>query len=86
MTKWFNFHMVLVLQPLSRFVWHWASPRQWTDARFYIAVLFIIIFLEFVQSRIWRSCADRVLTLDMNIWDDLTSTVVKYLELGPGLK
>ena len=53
-----------LLPPLGHFAWHWA--RQCTDTRaFYIAALSIIPFFRFRQ---WRSCSDRVLTLNINIW------------------
>ena len=51
-----------ILLPCSgHFAWHWA--RQCTDTRaFFIAALSIIFFFQ------WLSRADRVLTLNMNIW------------------
>ena len=59
------------LQPLSHFVWHWAS--QSTDTRaFMLCCALHNFFLGYCHTICqWQSHADSVLTLDMNIWRPL---------------
>ena len=62
---WVWFHQgATSLTLLGHFAWHWAS--QCTDTRALILLHYLnCFFLGFCQ---WRSSADRVLTLDLNIW------------------
>ena len=71
----------------GHFVWH--KARQCTDTRtFYTAALSIIFF--FLGFRQWRSRADRVLTLSMNIrlplfWSTWSPARSPHSATGAGL-
>ena len=57
----------ILLQRRGHLAWHCHWARQCTDMRaFYIAALSIMFFP--LWSRQWRFRADRVLTLNVNIW------------------